>query len=294
MLDHREADAARLLLPRPAVCSSAGWRNTHLELYQQPPFATAEHRHRLHAIALGLPDGAGRCAAGDRWLDGKRQSEQRQAGDLAMIPAGVAHRCSWNREARFAVLALEPEVLQQVGQDWVDPDRIELVPRFMTGPDPLVQTIVSTLTAEVEAGGWGGQLLVDSLTTALAVHLLRHYCTTQPPRSSCAGGLSAARLGQVKDYIAAHLSHDLRLVELAAIAQVSPAYFARLFKASEGLSPRQYILKQRVEQAEVLLRHSPLSLAAIAQRVGFCDQSHLTRCFKRFTNVTPAQFRQWQ
>ncbi|MBD0269351.1 MAG: AraC family transcriptional regulator [Cyanobacteria bacterium Co-bin8] len=292
VLDHREADAARLLLPKPAVFSSTGWRNIHLELYQQPKFSTAEHQHCLHAIAIGLPDSSGLCATGDRWLDGKRGLERRQAGDLAIIPAGVSHRCSWNSAAQFMVLALEPELPKQVGQDWVNPDRIELIPRFMTAQDPLIQTIISTLKAEVETGGLGGQLLVDSLTTALVVHLLRHYCATRPKLSNYVGGLSAPKLTQIKDYIDAHLQQDLKLIELAAIAQISPAYFARLFKQSEGMTPHQYILKQRVEQAQSLLRHSSLSLAEIAARVGFCDQSHLTRYFKRLTGATPAQFRQ--
>lgn len=79
VLDHRQANATQQLLPNPAVFSSSGWDDLHLELYQQPKFATAEHRHTLHAIALGLPDASGRCAAGDRWLDGKRCLEQRQA-----------------------------------------------------------------------------------------------------------------------------------------------------------------------------------------------------------------------
>ncbi|WP_017297085.1 AraC family transcriptional regulator [Nodosilinea nodulosa] len=292
VLDHRQQNAAQQLLPRSAVFSSTGWSNVHLELYQQPRFSTAEHQHRLHAIALGLPDTAGLCAPGDRWLDGKRSPERRRAGDFAIIPAAVAHRCSWDTAAGFMVLALEPELLRQVGQDWVNPDRIELLPRFMTGSDALIQATVAALAAEVTAGGLGGHLLVDSLTTALVIHLLRHHCATQPKLSSYGGGLSAAKLAQVKDYIEAHLPQPMTLVELAAIAQVSPAYFARLFKQSEGITPHQYILKQRVERAQSLLRHSPLGLADIAARVGFCDQSHLARCFKRFVGATPSQFRQ--
>ncbi|MBD2259367.1 hypothetical protein [Pseudanabaena sp. FACHB-2040] len=176
-----------MLLPKPAVFSSTGWRNIHLELYQQPKFSTAEHQHCLHAIAIGLPDSSGLCATGDRWLDSKRGLERRQAGDLAIIAAGVSHRCSWNSAAQFMVLALEPELLKQVGQDWVNPDRIELIPRSMTAQDPLIQTIISTLKAEVETGGLGGQLLVDSLTTALVIHLLRHYCATRPKLSNYVG-----------------------------------------------------------------------------------------------------------
>ncbi|MGP1387030.1 MAG: helix-turn-helix domain-containing protein [Thainema sp.] len=292
VLNHRESNPAEGLLPQPAILSSTGWSDIHLELYQQPKFSTAEHQHTLHAIALGYPILSNPIAPGYRWLDGKRQPEDRQTAGMAIIPAGICHRCSWDDAAQFMVLAIEPDVLKQVGQDWVNPDRIELMPQFMNAEDRFVSTICSALKTEVEAGGMGGSLLVDSLKTALVIHLLRYYCATRPRLASVAGGLSKAKQNQVKEYIDAHLDQDLTLVELAAIAQISPAYFARLFKQSAGITPHQYILHRRVAQAQLLLRHSSLSLAEIAVRVGFCDQSHLTRCFKRLVGITPTQFRQ--
>jgi AraC family transcriptional regulator len=291
-LDHREPNPVEGLLPRPAVLSSTGWDSVHLERYHQPKFATAEHQHTLHAIAIGLPDASGVCASGYRWLDGKQTLERRQARDISIIPAGVAHRCSWDSEAQFMVLALEPELLIQVGQDWVNPDSIELLPRPMAVQDSLLQNIFTTLEAEAKTAGLGGQLLVDSLTTTLVVHLLRHYCATRPKLSTYTGGLSESTRSQIKDYIDTHLHRDLKLVELAALAQISPYYFARLFKQNEGITPHQYILKKRIERAQTLLRHSPASLAEISARTGFCDQSHMTRCFKRTLGKTPAQVRQ--
>ncbi len=134
----------------------------------------------------------------------------------------------------------------------------------------------------------GTQLLVDSLKTALTIHLLRHYCATQPKLSSYVRGLSYTKLSQVKAYIDEYMDRNLTLVELGAIAQLSPYHFARLFQQSTGTTPHQYVLQCRIKRAQHLLRHSSLNLAEIAIRVGFCDQSHLTRCFKRFVGVTAA------
>jgi len=58
-------------------------------------------------------------------------------GDLAIIPADVSQRCN---SAEFAILAVEPALLKQVGQDLVA-DRIELIPRFMSEQDALLQAI---------------------------------------------------------------------------------------------------------------------------------------------------------
>jgi AraC family transcriptional regulator len=294
-LDFRKAQATDLLLPNPAAIASVGWDNLHFELHRQPPFDTPEHRSPWHVIAQGLADSPEEHPSpGERWLEGKLNSERRHQGDIAIVPANVTQRCNWQTTAEFAILAVDPALLKQVGQDLVNPDRIELIPRFMSQQDALLQGIFSTIKDELEAGKAGtgkigGNLLIDSLKTTVAIHLLRNYCTTQPKFSSHADGLSPLILRQVTEYIHEHLDQDLRLMELAAIAQISPYYFLRLFKQKTGVTPHQYILECRIEQAKHLLQHSELSLAEIAVRVGFCDQSHLTRCFKRIVGVTPKQ-----
>jgi AraC family transcriptional regulator len=96
----------------------------------------------------------------------------------------------------------------------------------------------------------------------------------------------------VKEYINGHLHQDLKLDELAAIAQLSPYHFLRLFKQSMGITPHQYILQRRLNQAKHLLQQSELSIVEIAARTGFSDQSHLTRSFKRMMGMTPKQLLQ--
>jgi AraC family transcriptional regulator len=292
-LDYRQANASDPFVPNPAVLASSGWDSLHVELHQQPKFEVAEHQHTMHVIACGLPNTAeDRFAIGERWLAGKRETEKRQLGDIAIIPAGIAHRCNWNTTAQFGILAIEPTLLQQVGQDWINPDRIELRPQFMSKRDDLIQSIFATLSAELATGGIGSNLLVDSLKTALAIHLLRNYCTTLPRLSSHADGLSDAKLILIKDYINTHLDLDLKLTELSSIAQISTYHFLRLFKKSVGMTPHQYILQQRIDRAKYLLKSSSLDIAEIAFRVGFCDSSHLTRCFKNSLGKTPSQWRQ--
>jgi AraC family transcriptional regulator len=97
-------------------------------------------------------------------------------------------------------------------------------------------------------------------------------------------------LNQVVDYIIGNLAHSLTLDQMAAIAHLSPYHFARQFKATTGWPPHQYVIARRVERAQQLLRgNRDVTLAEVAQAVGFADQSHFSLQFKRIVGATPRQ-----
>jgi len=100
------------------------------------------------------------------------------------------------------------------------------------------------------------------------------------------------RLRAVVEYIEEHLDASPTLEQMAAVAHVNPHHFARQFKAATGLPPHQYLIARRVERARQFLhRGDDLSLAQVAGRAGFADQSQFTHYFKRLVGVTPGQFR---
>lgn len=284
LVDFRQTNVSSVLLPNPAAASNANWSNLYLEVHQQPAFALDEHQQTMHVIAHILSP-----SSGERRLDGKRSYEQRNIGDVAICPAGVTHCCNWETPTQFMILAIAPDWLKQIGQDWVNSEQIELLPQFAT-EDALIHGILTEFRTELESGAIGHPLLIDSLKTALSIHLLRKYSSqpSKPDRNN--DGLSKAKLQQVKEYISEHLAQDLNLSEVAAIVQISPYHFSRLFKQSTGITFHQYILQCRIAKAKDLLQHSPLTISEVAIKVGFFDQSHLTRYFKRIVGVTPKQF----
>jgi AraC family transcriptional regulator len=79
---------------------------------------------------------------------------------------------------------------------------------------------------------------------------------------------------------------------MAAVARLSPYHFARQFKAATGLPPHRYVITRRVERARGLLQAgAELSLAQVAARAGFSDQSQFCHHFRRLVGVTPGRFR---
>ena len=94
------------------------------------------------------------------------------------------------------------------------------------------------------------------------------------------------------EYIEEHLGAGPTLEQMAAIARLSPNYFAWQFKRATGLPPHQYVIARRVERARQLLQTgSDFSLAEVAAHAGFSDQSQFSHHFTRLIGVTPGQFR---
>lgn len=103
-------------------------------------------------------------------------------------------------------------------------------------------------------------------------------------------GLSRRSLNRACSFIAENLGERFTLDDLARQAGVSRFHFARLFRVSTGDSPMAYLLKSRIERAKQMLLQDDRPVCEIAAVLGFCDQSHLTRTFRRLTGLTPREF----
>ncbi len=91
------------------------------------------------------------------------------------------------------------------------------------------------------------------------------------------------------DYIQANFGERLELAALANQVGLSRYYFLRVFHQTVGMPPHAYVQNVRVQRAQdLILRGEPL--ATVAHTVGFSNQSHLTRSFKRFVGITPGAF----
>jgi len=92
-------------------------------------------------------------------------------------------------------------------------------------------------------------------------------------------------------YINMHYGSRITLDEVAREVHLSPSYFSRLFKSETGMSFSDYVQKIRIEQAKHQLRQKDCSMADIAGRTGFFDQSHFIKIFKHTTGLTPGEYR---
>lgn len=214
-------------------------------------------------------------------------------GNVVILPAGAPTTWHLEREGevRHLHLYLSPTLIQQIATSAdIDPDTVEFVDTLGMF-DPRIETIALSLLSELRSEGLGGRLYVESLANILGIHLLRQHSSVKQPSLPRAVGLDRATLRRVSTYIEEHLAEDLSLSELAAVAYLSSYHFARLFKASTGFAPHQYVIGRRIERAKLLLSTTNWSLAAIAHAVGFAHESHLALHFKRLTGLLPSSYR---
>jgi AraC family transcriptional regulator len=85
---------------------------------------------------------------------------------------------------------------------------------------------------------------------------------------------------------------DVPTVEqLAWDAGVHPVHFARVFRRHVGLSPAEYLRRERAKRAADLLAHSLVPIVEVGLACGFADQPAFSKAFRRATGMTPASFR---
>ena len=175
----------------------------------------------------------------------------------------------------------------------IDPSRMSL--RYESvAHDPFIEQIAERILAELAAETSTGRLLVEALGTALSAHLAHRYSATDA-RPTCRPAvekpLTGARLSRVMEYIDAHLQRDFTIADLASAACMSPAHFAKSFKATTGRTPHEFVSDQRLGLAKRLLATKDRHIADIAEATGFSSQANFTRAFHKVAGTTPGRYR---
>jgi AraC family transcriptional regulator len=194
---------------------------------------------------------------------------------------GEGQHSEWKGGGRRQFLFLSTSRIEEVLEGRL-PDVRERRQSAMT---LVVERLFDAMATDLATGSPAGALVGDCLVTALCASLFG-----PPSGARKTGGLVRAARLRVLERIEHDLHRTLTLSDLASEAELGVRQFCRAFRASTGMSPYQYVLKQRVERAQLLIA-TGRSLAEIALLCGFADQSQLTRVFTRHVGLSPAAYR---
>lgn len=185
-------------------------------------------------------------------------------------------------------------ILAELGGPLVNqmlPGRDSLDTHVISPQHNIVETRVGTLLHamqdEIQAGCPADSLYVESLALALASYIASRFAVraSDPRRDN--GRLSKHQRQHLTEFIHNRLESELSLVELALVIRLSPRHFARLFKSTFGVSPHQYVMRERAKRL-LVERKTPIS--EIALSLGFGNQSSFTQTFRRTTGTTPKRY----
>ena len=154
--------------------------------------------------------------------------------------------------------------------------------------DPILAPAMQAVCAEVLLGGGSGRKFADAMLAVIGSQLLRLFGEAN---AAPAGGITGRQLRLVTDYVDTHLEDDIPVHQLAAIARLSEAHFARAFKQTAGLPPHKYVTDRRLERGKRLLADTTESIAQIAVACGFADQAHFARSFQKAYGSSPSALR---
>lgn len=269
--------------------STLGWSDIVVKGYQYRQLDVIIPEMRDHML-VRYKGAAARMhrRQGARWC-----SEAVGPGVLTLLTRAEQSRWMWDRPIDVTHIYVPHEALTRIARDVFERDVSAVDMDDCVGRnDPVCERLFDAAEAELVTGGIGGRLYLQAIQQQLCVHLLRRHARISFSPGRDRGRLSGAQRRQLTEYIDAHLDRNIGLGDLAREARLSPSALARRFQTDFGCAPYAYVLSRRLEAAQRLLKHRcDLSLKEIAAEVGFADQSHMGRAFRRHLQLTPQAYR---
>lgn len=234
----------------------------------------------------------GGAAEMSRRHGGPWQSERVEPGIVSILTRAEQSQWRWDKPIDVSHLYLSQAALARVAGEVFERDILDIdMHDRVRVEDSVLPAVLAMLARESNQGGIGGTLYAEALKNQVCVHLLRHYANIVFREHGSYGRLSAAQCRLFTEYVKAHIAQSLSLEELAGVMGLSVFHLTRKIRAEFGCPPHAYVMRQRLERAKQLLARKDLPLKVVAARSGFADQSHMTRFFRRFLNVTPSEHR---
>jgi AraC family transcriptional regulator len=188
------------------------------------------------------------------------------------------------------ICSIDPSLVSELSAESDLPHKTEFSRRTNLR-DSSLGNLITLLADEARSGGTSGRLYVELLTRALALRFLGLASDTRDFKLVRRSKLPTFALSRVLEKMELEAAEDLDLHTLARESGYSKSQFLRMFRASMGCSPHQWLIQLRIERAKQMLRRGSIPLIEIAAACGFSSHAHLSRSFRKAVGVAPNQYR---
>jgi len=215
-----------------------------------------------------------------------------EPGDIWIYPNTERSIWEWDSPHRTIVFFFPVSRLRQLIMDGlkVDVCNPALVPGISKRDDKL-RSLLQLIAADMLGESHNEKMYINSLVDATLIHLARNYVTESEDISRGHPHLTVLQMEKLRQHVFDYVDTPLSVADLAQVVCLTPHEFPRAFRTAMGITPYQYVLKERIKWAQYMLRTTDLSLAEIAFSAGFSSQSHFTRTFGKQKSMTPQNYR---
>ncbi len=259
-----------------------------LEYFEAEPGTMPTKVFDQHHILLNLKEEPHRV---ENWRDGEHRDFTFRKHEIVVTPAGVESGWRWHATSKVVVVTLDPGKFERFAQTEVGvllaEAQLKSLPQF---EDPDICHAGVMLRDALASNDRGSELIFESLARVFLVKLIQKY-GLQEEAYAFSRSFTAKHYKRVLDFVAQRYDKSILVEDLAAEAALSPSHFAQLFKRTIGMSPMQFVMAYRVEQARKMLAQRDTPLIDIAISCGFADQPHFSRVFKQTVGESPSKYR---
>jgi AraC family transcriptional regulator len=213
-----------------------------------------------------------------------------QGAQVWIVAAHTSHALRWQHDTPLTMLFVEKKFAHEsVGQAIKGAALLSL--KVVGTHDVKIPQWLEEFERIEEPARVAGDIYIKSIGTLLAVHLFWVLERALMGSANSATSLSLAIFQRIERMIEKRMDEKISLWDMAKEACMSANNFLRLFKRRIGISPRQYLIQQRLRRGAQLLRAEELNISEIAQQVGFSSQAHFDESFRKLMQCTPTQYR---
>lgn len=244
------------------------------------PQASHQHRHEHHQIVV--------CVQGEADLSVDGTGSHLDTWRACLVPTDARHDYCGDNQNHVLVINLDPympalktpahDEYERLAPLFERPRTLEMDSRLQG----LVQFVASEFDRFPDNEGLKRHLAA-SVLHCMAERLNRGRTTT-PNRQ-------VIRPETIRRYIMENLHRKITVNDLAGVACLSVSRFHEMFREVTGVTPHQFLLQTRLEQAVQLLTATSLSVSEVSYRTGFSSQSALTNALRKHRGITPSKLR---
>ncbi|QSP93495.1 helix-turn-helix domain-containing protein [Marinobacter salinisoli] len=244
------------------------------------PVAAHQHNHQHHQVVVGVQGTADLTVEGtDARLDN---------WNACMVPTEATHDYCGDDRNHVLVINLDPSLPELSSPAHGDYDRLAPLfekPRTLA-MDSKMQGLVQFVAGEFDRSPDNAPM-----QRHLAAGILHCMADRLQEERDVTSNRNVLHPGIIRRYILDNLHHKITVSDLASVACLSVSRFHEIFREVTGVTPYQFLLQTRLDQACKLLASSSLSVSEVSYRTGFSSHSALTNALRKHRGITPTKLR---